>query len=372
MVPRIVAIVVIVLALSAILFYSQQRKPLEKVSGFIEAHEIRLGSRVGGRIAKVLVVEGQAVKSNDVLIELEPFDLNEKLVEAQAKLAQQQAQLERVKTGARKEEIGGAEAKLGQLKANLDKARAGPRQQEIGEAKALLEQATALRDLAKQNYDRVSRTYASRNASQEEMDQATNQLKNTEATVAVRQQQLELLQEGTRKEDLAAAEAQVAEAQQALDLLKNGSRKEDVAAAEAAMQAQKGAVAAFNQQLSELKIVSPADATVEAVDIRPGDLLAPNAPALTILDRSELWVRAYVPEDRLNLKNGETVRVTVDSFPGKPFEGAITFVAREGEYTPRNVQTPDERSKQVFRIRVTLKDPENKLRAGMAADVWLK
>jgi multidrug resistance efflux pump len=306
-----------------------------------------------------------------VLIELEPFDLDEQMAEAKGKLAQAQAELDRVKTGARKEEIGGAEAKLGQLKANLDKARAGPRPQEIAEGKALLDQAVALRDLAKETYERTSKTFAARNASQEEMDQATNQLKNTEATVAVREQQLELLKEGTRKEDVAAAEAAVAEAQQSLDLLKNGSRPEDVAAAQAAVEAQKGAVAALNEQMKELKIVSPAEATVEAVDIRPGDLLPANAPALTVLDKSELWVRAYVPENHLGLENGQKVRVTVDSFPGKDFEGAISFVSRDAEFTPGNVQTPEERSKQVFRIRVTLKDAEGKLRAGMAADVWL-
>lgn len=372
MVPRIVAILLVAAVLTGVLLYSQSRQLPEKVSGFIEAHEIRVGSRVGGRIAKLAAVEGQAVKAGDLLLELEPFDLKERLAEAQAKLAQQQAQLARVEAGARTEEIAGATAKRDQLKANLDKLKAGPRPQEIAEAEALLTQAIALRELAKATYERVSRTFAARNASQEEMDQATNQLRNAEATVTVREQQLALLREGTRKEDITAAEAQLAEAEQALALLKNGSRAEDIAAARAAVEAQKSAVGALQQGIEELRVVSPADATVEAVDIRPGDLLPANAPALTILDRSELWVRAYVPENRMNLQNGQKVRVTVDSYPGKTFDGTLTFLSRQAEFTPGNVQTPEERSKQVFRIRVTLSDPEHILRAGMAADVWLK
>lgn len=372
MLPRIIAFLVVAGALTALLLYSQGRKPPEKVSGFIEAHEIRLGSRVGGRIARIQAVEGQDVKTGDTLLELEPFDLRERLAEAQAKLAQHEATLERVQAGPRKEEIAGAQARRDQLKANLDKLHAGPRTQELAEASALLDQAIALRDLARASHERTSRTFAARNASQEEMDQATNQLKNAEAAVAVREQQFALLREGTRKEDLAAAAAQLAEAEQALALLRNGSRAEDIAAARAVVTAQRAAVAAFEKQLAELRISSPADATVEAVTIRPGDLLAPNAPALTILDRSELWVRAYIPENRLGVANGQKVRVTVDSFPGKNFEGTLTFISRQAEFTPGNVQTIEERSKQVFRIRVTLHDPENLLRAGMAADVWLK
>jgi HlyD family secretion protein len=84
-----------------------------------------------------------------------------------------------------------------------------------------------------------------------------------------------------------------------------------------------------------------------------------------------MWVRAYVPENRLNLQNGQKLRVTVDSFPGEDFIGTVSFVAREAEFTPSNVQTPEERSKQVFRIKVELESGLDKLRPGMAVDVWL-
>jgi multidrug resistance efflux pump len=111
---------------------------------------------------------------------------------------------------------------------------------------------------------------------------------------------------------------------------------------------------------------------VEAIDLHPGDLVAPNAPAVALLDVSHLWVRAYVPESRLGeVRLGQKVPVRVDSFPGRRFSGRLTFIAQEAEFTPRNVQTPEERSKQVFRIKVELDAGRDRLRAGMAADVLL-
>ena len=105
--------------------------------------------------------------------------------------------------------------------------------------------------------------------------------------------------------------------------------------------------------------------------MEPGDLVSPNAPVLSIMDTAELWVRAYVPENELGISIGQPVAVTVDSFPGEPFRGRIAFIARRAEFTPNNVQTPEERSKQVFRIKVTLEQGLDRLRPGMAADVWL-
>ena len=370
---RILVFLVVAAALAGVLLWSQHQPRPEKVSGFIEAHDIRVGSRVGGRIARLQAVEGQPVKAGDVLVELEPFDLLERLQEARTLLSQRQEQLKRVESGNRPEEIAQAAARRDQLAAKLDELKAGPRPQEIAEAQALMDHAQTQLQLSQNNYDRISKSYAAHSSSQDEMDQATNQLRDAQAEIIVRRERLGLLKEGSRKEDIAAAAAQLAEAQAGLDLMKAGSRAEDIAAARAAVDGQKAVIAALERQTAELKIVAPADGVVEAVDIRPGNLLAANAPALTILETAELWVRAYVPENRLDLATGSKVRVTVDSFPGRDFVGEVTFVSRDAEFTPGNVQTVEERSKQVFRIRVTLDAEARKvLRAGMSADVWLK
>jgi HlyD family secretion protein len=372
---RIVVFLVLAGALLGVLFYTQERQRFapQKVSGFIEAYDIRVGSRVGGRISKVLVKEGDRVQAGAGLVELEPFDLKERLAEAQANLQSKQAELARLENGFRPEEIAGAQAKRDQLKAALEKMQAGPRPQEITEAQALLDHAQTDLVLAQQNFDRVTKSFSAGGASRDEMDSATNQLKAAQAEQIVRQEQLGILKEGSRKEDIAAAAAELAQAQQSLDLMNHGNRAEDIDAAKAAVEAQKAAMAGLQKQVAELTILAPVDGVVDAVDIRPGDLLAPDAPALSLLETDELWVRAYVPENHLDISNGKKVRVTVDSFPGRDFQGEVTFVSRNAEFTPGNVQTPEERSKQVFRIRVTLDDAARKeLRAGMSADVWLR
>ncbi len=101
-------------------------------------------------------------------------------------------------------------------------------------------------------------------------------------------------------------------------------------------------------------------------------MVGAGSPVLSLLDTRTLWVRAYVPESRLNVAIDEEVRVTTDSFATESFRAKVTFISRQAEFTPRNVQTPEERSKQVFRIKVTLLDGLDKLRPGMAADVWLE
>ena len=124
--------------------------------------------------------------------------------------------------------------------------------------------------------------------------------------------------------------------------------------------------------MDELTIKAPSSAVVESIDLQPGDLVGANVPAISLLDRGRLWVRAYVPENRLDLQDGQPMWVTVDSFPGEVFDAHISFVSREGEFTPRNMQTPEERSKQVFRIKVTLINGLDRLRPGMSADVWFE
>jgi HlyD family secretion protein len=369
---RILLIVVVILALAAALLASKWRKEPLHVSGFIEAHEIRVGSRVGGRIARIPAIEGAAVNKGDILLELEPYDLTARLTEAKAQLAAKQADLDRLQRGFRTEEIAQATAKREQLAAHRDLLVHGPRKQDISTAEARLTLAQAQLKLAQSNFDRTKSAFDTSSASRDDMDRASDSLSVSQANLSVRQQELDALKEGSRKEDISQAEAQLAEAEQALALMTAGYRKEDIAAAQAAANAADAAVKTISTQIEELIVRAPADGIVEAVELRPGDMVNPGAPALTLLDPSELWVRAYLPENHLDVTDGQTVRVTVDSLPSQSFTGHLTFISRQAEFTPGNVQTPEERSKQVFRIKVTLDPATKDLRAGMAADVWLK
>jgi HlyD family secretion protein len=372
--PLFLAIVAVLIGLIA---YSQFRPAPNKVSGFIEADEIRLGSRVGGRVAQdgVRVQEGDRVRQGQVLIELEPFDLEELEREAAATLAAREADYQRLKAGLRPEEVAQAEARAKRLRARLELLRKGPRDQEIRAGRANKQVAEHALTLATQNYERVANLVKKGAGTQEELDRATESLRVAQSTLIVRDQELSLLEEGTRPEEVAEAAAQLEEAEEAWTLAKKGYRQEDIDAALAARDAAQAALAVLAVRKQELQIVAPVDGLVEALELRPGDLAPPGAPVLSVQDESRLWVRAYVPEDRLNLQLGQRLEIRIDSFPDDKFEGEVTFISPQAEFTPANVQTFEERVKQVFRIKVTFRisSPEErqKLKPGMAADVRL-
>lgn len=363
-------LVIVVIALAGWLAWQQTRVEPFVVSGFIEADIARIGSRVGGRIAEVLVDEGSKVAKGQSLIRIDPFDLNAQLANAKSILAALESELARLTAGFRPEEIEQARALRDEAAATLDRLVAGPRPDEINIARELLKIEQANYDYAKTEYERLSRLREQAQAAPTELDNALREIKSAEAKVAEAQHRLDLLLEGTRKEEIAAARATLAKTQQALQLAEAGYRKEEIARAEAEVSAAKARVAAIEVQLDELTITSPCDCVVEAMDLEPGDIIAANAPSIALLDPSQMWVRAYVPEARLGeVQLGTEVPIGVDTFPKARFKSRITFVAREAEFTPRNVQTPEERSKQVFRIKATLDEGHDRLRVGMAADV---
>jgi multidrug resistance efflux pump len=371
MIKRTILLVAIAVALAFLLWVSQRRQPRISVSGFIEADEIRVGSRVGGRVKAVHVFEGQTVSKGDLLVELEPFDLSERLAEARAQRARAQSNLDLFMAGFRPEEIAQARARTRQLEANLKKLEEGPRQQEIDAAAAELELAQSELDLALKQYERAESLIGQKAISREAFDMASTEARVARSRVQVKRRTLDLLREGTRQEDVEQARAQLEESRQALELKERGYRSEEIEEAQATLRAAEAGEQAIERQIDELRIEAPVNGTIEALELQPGDLVGTNAPVISILDNSNLWVRTYVPENRLNLRIGQELPITVDSYPGQQFSGRVTYIARDAEFTPRNVQTPEERSKQVFRVKVTLTTGLDRLRPGMSADVWL-
>lgn len=354
------------------LYWRQSREVPPIVTGFVEADEIRVGSRVGGRVAEVLVDEGSLVKSGEILFRFDPFDLNERLSEAEAQAAAARADLQRLQRGFREEEIAQAKAKRDQAHATMERLLAGPRPREITIAVERAKIAQANLDLARIEYERVIKLREEESAAKTEFDQAVRALRQAEGEFAAAQEELGLLEEGTREEEIAGARAALAETDAAFRLVQSGSRSEDIAKAAAQAAAAESRVQAIKIQMEELDVESPCDCIVEAIDLRPGDLVTANAPTVSLLDLSRMWVRTYVPQGMLHrVRLGQQLSVTVDSFPDRRFTGEVVFIAGEGEFTPRNIQTPEERSKQVFRMKLRLGEGREVLHVGMAADVML-
>jgi HlyD family secretion protein len=368
----ILAIVVVAaLGLLAWLIYQNRHVPPLVVSGFIEADEIRVGPRIGGRVAEVNVAEGAVVSAGDLLFRIEPFDLKSKQLQAQAELAGAQAEYARLQAGFRPEELQQPQPRRDRLAATLAKLVAGPRPREIEIARQKLQVAAANEQLAQAEQRRIAQTAASGVSTPSDLDHANREFKAAEAQRLAAENELKLLEEGTRAEEISEARAALAEADAAFKLTETGYRKQDIEQAAARVAAAEAQVSAIQAQLDELTIKAPTTSVVEAVDLRPGDLIAPNGPAIALLDTSRLWVRTYIPEARLGrLKLSQHVPIRVDGFPDRTFQGTITYLASSAEFTPRNVQTPEQRSKQVFRAKISL-DPSPELRVGVMVDVLL-
>jgi len=149
------------------------------------------------------------------------------------------------------------------------------------------------------------------------------------------------------------------------------TQEKNLAAAQMRVAQARAQLADIDAQLAELQVVAPADSILEVLSVKVGDVLPANREAATLILTGHLWVRVYVPESWLGLiKLGEHVRVRVDSFPGKDFDGVVEQINRQAEFTPRNVQTVADRIKQVFGVKVRLPSDDDRLRAGMAADVY--
>ena len=372
MVKRLLPIATLVV-LGAIYFAYKHylaNRPFEW-AGTVEARAVTVGSRTGGRIKEILVHEGDRVAPHQPLIVLEPGDLDAQRAIAAGQLEQMQAALDKLKRGARPEEIAQAKARADEASAAFAESRHGSRAEEVAAAEARLAQTQAQVDQAKLDNDRARRLAADQAIPQAEADSAETGLRTASALRDAQQKVLDELRAGSRAEDKAQAAARAAEAEAAAKLVIEGARVEDLRAAQAEVDAAKARVDQLDVMLAELTIRAPdAAARVESLDLRPGDILAPNAPAATLLEDGQLYVRIYVPETEIGRVHvDQKVPISVDSFPDRTFAGKVEFIAKRGEYSPRNLQTADERADQVFAMRVGLVEGKDELRAGMAANI---
>lgn len=229
------------------------------------------------------------------------------------------------------------EARRALMAAQLAELEAGARKEEIDAARHDWESVTAEFEQAQADAKRAQGLFKERTVSETEQEQALTRARTLEKNVAAAKSRYELLLAGSRPERVAQARAQLSET---------------------------------DAQLAEMKIIAPTDCFLEILSVKKGDVLPANREVATLLLPGHLWVRVYVPEPWLgHIKPGDAAKARVDSEPGTYFSGVVEQVAREAEFTPRNVQTVGERIKQVFAVKVRLENSQGKLRAGMSADV---
>src|SRR5256886_6964891 len=242
----------------------------------------------------------------------------------------------------------------------------GYRQKDIAGAKADLDRAKADEIRTHLDFDRYDALARKDLVSKQQRDTAEANWK-----VAVAQQQsarhkLDELQRGYRPEEIASAEAHYHQAQANLEKLERGNRREDVDLA-------KAAYAYDEARFRERQVTAPSAAIVEVLDVRPGDLVAPNTPVATLLEKDQIYVRIYIPETEFGrIKLGQRAEVRVDSFPNTVFGGEVEQINQQAEFLPRNVQTREERVHQVFGVKIRINDPAGRVLPGMTTEVKLK
>jgi multidrug resistance efflux pump len=328
-------------------------------SGTVEAWNVRVGSKVGGRVEEVKVREGDLVEPGQVLVTFEEQELL-------AALEQARANLKKMERGYRTEEIAQARAEAAQALAEYQLMQHGYRQEEIAAAQAEVERARAEAVRTEATWQRARDLANSQVYSSQQRDDAEGQWKAAAAALAMAQERLAQLRRGYRPEEIAAAKARFEQAEARRLQYERGNRPEDIEQARAVLREAEA-------RYRERQVLAPAAAAVEVLDVRPGDLIAPNVPIATLLERDQLYIRVYVPETQIGLvKLGQPAEVRVDSFPGEAFEGIVEQINQKAEFLPRNVQTRQERVHQVFGVRVRVRDPQARIRAGMAADVTLR
>lgn len=355
----IVLVVVAVIAGVALSFDKLRKDDALQGSGTIEARNIRVGSKVGGRIDQVLVREGDRVHAGQVLI---TFDDKEMAAE----MEQSKATADKMAHGYRPEEISEARATAAQAKAEYEQRKNGYRQQDIDAAQADLDRAKAEEIRSHADFNRYEALSQKDLVSKQQRDTAEATWKVALAVEQNSQHKLDELNAGYRTEEIASAQAKYEQTQATLEKLEHGNRREDVDLARAAYSYDEA-------RFRERQVLAPTDATVEVLDVRPGDLIAPNTPVATLLENDQIYVRIYIPETQIwRVKLGQKAEVRLDTEQKDPIEGVVEQINQQAEFLPRNVQTRDERVHQVIGIKVRINDTSGHVLAGMAADVKLK
>jgi len=301
-----------------------------RVSGQADATEVQVAPEVGGRIVELTIQEGDRVAQGDVIARLDSRDVDLTLKRAQADRAQAEAQLRLLRAGSRPEDIRQAEAQAAAADADV---------------------AAAQSDLASAETDlqRFERLLQSNSGSQKQRDDAA-----TRRDVA--------------RDRLTAARARVAAARAGVARLKSGARREEVEAARAHVAAVDAQIATLEKSKGDATVIAPVGGIVTERLLELGEMVAPRTPIAVITDLDHAWAEVFVDEPIVpRIKLGQPAMVFTDA-GGPGLSGKVSYIASKAEFTPRNVQTAEDRSKLVFRVRISVDNRQGILKQGMPVE----
>jgi multidrug resistance efflux pump len=363
--------VVLITLVWVLVVYLGHRRGVE-YTGTVETREIQIGSKVSGRVTAVSVEEGQQVKAGSLLVRFECDELKAQRAQAAATVEQAQADMDRMLRGNRPEEIEQAEAAARAQAAALEAARNGPRKEDLAQGRADYEAAKADAVNSEAYFQRMEKLVEKSEISRQQFDDVREKRDAARERAESARQHMAELEAGTRPEDLRAAEARFHQAQAAAVLSRKGFRKEDIEAAHGRLAEALGKLAELDVRLKESELLAPADATVEVVSVRPGNLVPAGQIVVKMQESSQIWVKVYIPETELSRVHvGQAASIRIDDAKGRVFNGQVGQIASEAEFLPRNVQTLNDREHQVFGVKIFIDNPAGVLKSGMSATVRL-
>ena len=292
-----------------------------KLSGNIEVVQVDVSFRTAGKVLERPVDEGYRVQRGQLIARLDARDLEQQVAQTRAAEATARAALAELLAGSRPEEIAVSRAALEQAVADLKRLEPDEDRMRDLRTKGILSQ---------RDYEA---THASFVAAKAKVDQA--------------RQQFVLVQKGPRREEIDQAKAKCDQAHQALLLAQT--------------------------QLGYATLAAPSDGVILSKNVEPNEYVAPGTSVVTMADLSQVWLRAYLEEPDLGrVKVGQRATVTTDTWPGRRYEGRVSFISQEAEFTPKGVQTQKERVKLVYRVKIDVPNPALELKPGMPADVSIR
>ncbi|MGD0359347.1 MAG: efflux RND transporter periplasmic adaptor subunit [Bryobacteraceae bacterium] len=350
------------------------------VSGNIELTQVDIAFKTSGRLIERTVNEGDVVQKGMVIARLDREQLLHQRETAEAALSTAEAQLAESESALkwqketmqadmqlRNADLSAAESQLLQLKN-------GARPQEIQQSQAAVAAAQSQYDQAKKDWDRAQTLYKNDDISTSQYDQFHARFESTEANLKQVKEQANLVQAGPRSETIESASAQVERARASLKVgqanaIETKRREEDIVARRGDIERAKSQIALIDSQLADTIAVSPINGIVlvKAADV--GEVLAPGTSVVTVGDIDHPWLRAYIREQDLGrIRLGDKVKVTTDSSHDKSFDGHIAFISSDAEFTPKQIQTAEERVKLVYRIKIDIDNSRHELKSNMPAD----
>jgi HlyD family secretion protein len=381
----LIVILLVVVAAGAGVLYSRRGASRDAqnrvvISGNIELTEVNIAFKTAGRLIERNVDEGDKVKKGQVIARLDRDQLaaqREREAAGEESAVSQMAQAQTSLDWQRNTLAADLEQKradLASMEARLAELKNGARPQEKLDAKAAVEAAAAEVERAQRDWDRAQILYKNDDISTAQYDQFRTHLDSAKAVLNQSKEREALVLAGPRVEQINAQSALVERARGALKMaeanaLEMKRREQELNTRRAEISRTKASLALVDSQLSDTIAISPVDGVVLVKSADVGEVLAPGTTVVTVGDIDHPWLRGYINETLLGrVKIGSQARITTDSYPSKVYPGRVTFIASEAEFTPKQIQTQQERVKLVYRIKIEADNPQHELKSNMPAD----